>query len=362
MPLPYVKLQPSAFETIVDDKPVSLFRLSNAGETLIAQVTNYGGKMVQLLVPDRSGQLGDVLLGWENINETRAHVPSAGAIIGRYANRIAGGNFRLDGREYQLTINDGGNRPNCIHGGRKGSRFVVFDAKQISASALELQYTFKNGEEGFPGNCRLTVTYAVTDSQELCISYQAKTDRPTVINFTQHNFWNLAGEGQGTIADHELQIFADAFTPVDDNLVPTGELRNVNGTPFDFTAPKKMGQDIDRADEQLRRCDGYDINFVLRKGAETLNAAARVSEPTSGRVMEVLTTEPGLQFFSGNGLPKDGSLKGKGQKIYPYRGAFCLETQHYPDSPHHAHFPSTILRPGETYKSLTVYRFRVSAG
>jgi aldose 1-epimerase len=353
----YVSLNPSAFETTVDGKPVALYEIKNASETLVAKITNYGGKMVQLLALDKEGVLGDVVLGWESIDETMANSPSAGAIIGRYANRIAGGRFTLDGRDYQLTLNDGRSRPNCLHGGSKGSRYVVFDAKQLNKSALELTYTFKDGEEGFPGNCRLKVTYTVTDNNELEIAYEAVTDKPTVVNFTQHNFWNLAGAGQGTIVDHELQINADEFTPVDANVVPTGELRKVNGTPFDFTVAKKIGQDIEQDDEQLRYCDGYDINFALRKGTGALSLAATIAESTSSRVMHVLTTEPGLQFFTGNGLPKDGSLRGKGQKVYPYRGAFCLETQHFPDSPNHPNFPPTTLMPGQRYKSLTIYRF-----
>lgn len=357
MPQSHVSLNPAAFSTTLDGKPVSLYEIKNASETLVAKITNYGAKMVQLLVPDTAGNLDDVVLGWESIDETRAKSPSAGAIIGRYANRIAGGKFTLEDRDYQLTLNDGPGRPNCLHGGSKGSRYVVFDARQLHASALELTYTFKDGEEGFPGNCRLKVIYTVTDNKELEIAYEAVTDKPTVVNFTQHNFWNLAGAGQGTIVDHELQINADEFTPVDANIVPTGELRKVKGTPFDFTVAKKIGQDIEQDDEQLRRCDGYDINYALRKGTGGLTLAATVAEPMSSRVMHVLTTEPGLQLFSGNGLPKDGSLRGKGQKVYPYRGALCLETQHFPDSPNHPNFPSTALMPGQTYKSLTIYRF-----
>jgi aldose 1-epimerase len=358
MQKPYANLQAAAFNAIIDGRPVSLYSIRNRKGTLIARITNYGGKMVQLLVPDRFGTLGDVVLGWETIAETRINSPSAGAIIGRYANRIAGGILRLDSETYQLTVNDGANRPNCIHGGKKGSRFVVFDARVVGDHDLELQYLFKDGEEGFPGNCLLTVRYTLTDQDELYIRYYATTDHATAINFTQHNFWNLTGPGHPTILDHELQINADRFTPVDQNLVPTGELSDVKDTPFDFRTKKKIGRDIDGDHPQLRRCDGYDINFVLDNIGNQLNAAATVIDPVSGRVMEVLTTEPGLQLFSGNSLPKDGSLKGKCQSVYAYRGAFCLETQHFPDSPNHLHFPSTILRPGETYTSTTIYRFR----
>jgi aldose 1-epimerase len=336
---------------------IALFTLRNETGTLVARVTNYGGKMMQLLVPDRKGQLGDVLLGWDSLEDTMKHLPSAGAIIGRYANRISGGKFTLGGREYVLTKNDGA-RPNTVHGGAKGSRFVVFDAVQLDAGALELTYPFKDGEEGFPGNCRLTVVYALT-ADELRITYRAVTDRPTVVNFTQHNFWNLAGEGNGTVLDHEVWIDADRFTPVNQDVVPTGEVREVKGTPFDFTTPKPIGRHIGQDDEQLRYTDGYDQNFVLNKRGDELGLAGRVFEPTSGRVMEVFTTEPGMQLFSGNNLAKDGSLKGKGGKTYAYRGAFCLETQHFPDSPNHPEFPSTVLEPGRTLTSTTVYRFGV---
>ena len=236
----------------------------------------------------------------------------------------------------------------------------MFDAKQLGKDALELRYTFQDGEEGYPGKLELVVVYAVTDANELKVTYQATTDKPTVANFTQHNFYNLAGEGSGTILDHELTLNARRFTPVNENLIPTGELRPVKGTPFDFTRQKKVGQDIGQDDPQLKYADGYDFNFVLDKeqpGALTL--AGRMVEPTSGRVLEVYTTEPGMQFFSGNNLAKDGSVKGKGGKSYPYRGAFCLETQHFPDSANHPEFPSTILRPGKKFVSTTVYRFSV---
>ena len=358
-PVSPVELQPASYSKEADGKQIALYTIRNKRGTMVARITNYGGKMVQLLVPDRSGKLGDVVLGWETIEGAQKNLPSAGAIVGRYANRIAGGKFTLGGQEYTLAQNDTP-RPNTLHGGKKGSRFVVFDAKQLDRSSLELTYLFKDGEEGFPGNTTLRVVYAVTDRGELKISYRAKTDALTVVNFTQHNFWNLAGEGSGTILDHVLWINASRFTPVNENLVPTGELRPVKGTPLDFTAPKKVGQDIAQPDEQLKYADGYDFNFVLdKKSPGKLSLAARMREPASGRVMEVYTTEPGMQFFSGNNLAKDGSVKGKGGKTYPYRGAFCMETQHFPDSPNQPGFPTTVLKPGRELRSTTVYRFSV---
>jgi aldose 1-epimerase len=355
----YVEIKRENFQKEIDGKKVDLYTIKNKKGTMVAKITNYGGKMAQLLVLDKRGKLGDVLLGWENIDETMKNLQSAGAIIGRYANRIEFGKFKLNDQEYSLAINDGGGRPNCLHGGKKGSRFVVFDAVQIDESSLQLNYYFKDGEEGFPGNCSLKVVYSVTNDNQLKISYNAVTDKPTVINFTQHNFWNLAGEGSGTILNHELTLNADRFTPVNANLVPTGELKSVKGTPFDFTKPKKVGQDIEQTDDQLKFGEGYDHNFVLNKKGLELSLAGRMYDSTSGRIMEVYTNEPGMQFFSGNNLNKDNSLKGKGGKVYPYRGAFCMETQHFPDSPNKPNFPSTVLNPGQWYTSTTIYKFSV---
>jgi aldose 1-epimerase len=294
------------------------------------------------------------VLGYETIDQYVAGRASFGAIIGRFANRIAKGRFTLDGREYQLPVNNG---PNHLHGG-KGVQFLVFDARQLDDRTLELTYTFKDGEEGYPGNTSLRVIYAVTDDQELRISYEAVTDKPTVVNFTNHAFFNLAGEGQGDILDHELVINADRFTPIDSTSIPTGELRAVKGTPLDFTRPVRIGARIGDADEQLKFGTGYDHNYVLNKTGGELSFAGRLSDPLSGRTMEVYTTEPGMQLYTGNFLtgraPNDA---GKGGKTYPVRSAVCLETQHFPDSPNKANFPTTTLRPGQWFTSTTVYKF-----
>jgi aldose 1-epimerase len=355
----FVEIKRENFQKEIDGKKVDLYTIKNKKGTMVAKITNYGAKMVQFLVPDKKGKLGDIILGWENIDDTMKNLQSAGAIIGRYANRIEFGKFKLNDKEYSLAINDGGGRPNSLHGGKKGSRFVVFDVVQIDESSLQLNYYFKDGEEGFPGNCSLKVVYSITDDNQLKVIYDAVTDKPTVINFTQHNFWNLAGEGSGTILNHELTLNVDRFTPVNANLVPTGELKSVKGTPFDFTKPKKIGKDIGQTDDQLKSGDGYDHNFVLNKKGLELSLAGRMYESTSGRVMEVYTNEPGMQFFSGNNLPKDNSMKGKGGKVYPYRSAFCMETQHFPDSPNKPSFPSTVLNPGQWYTSTTIYKFSV---
>ena len=298
--------------------------------------------------------LGDVVLGYETLDQYMAGRASMGAIIGRYANRIAQGRLVLNGQTYQLPINNG---PNHLHGG-KGTQFLVFDAKQIDESTLQLHYSFKDGEEGYPGNTSLKVLYAVTDDNELRITYEAVTDKPTVVNFTNHAFFNLAGEGRGDILGHELTLNADRFTPIDDTSIPTGELREVKGTPMDFTRPQTIGARINESDPQLKNGTGYDHNFVLNKSGQELSFAGRLSDPGSGRVMEVYTTEPGMQVYTGNFLAGKPPLDlGKGGKLYGVREAICLETQHFPDSPNRANFPTTVLNPGQWFTSTTIYKF-----
>ena len=349
----YVETRREAFQKEVDGKKVDLYILK-ASTGMVVKITNQGGKIVQLLVPDKDNHLGDVVLGYETVDQYVTGRASFGAIIGRYANRIAKGRFTLNGREYQLPVNNG---PNHLHGG-KGTHFLVFDARQLDERTLQLTYNFKDGEEGYPGNTSLKVVYAVTDDQELRITYEAVTDRPTVVNFTNHAFFNLAGEGRGDILDHELAINADRFTPIDATSIPTGELRAVKGTPMDFTRPARIGARINDSDEQLKFGTGYDHNYVLNKTAGELSFAARLSDPVSGRIMEVYTTEPGMQLYTGNFLTgKAPNDVGKGGKPYPVRSAVCLETQHFPDSPNKASFPTTVLTPGQWFTSTTVYKF-----
>lgn len=340
----------------VDGKPVDLFTLSNAAGMTV-RATNWGAKIMQILVPDRHGRFGDVALGYDSLAEAQTGQSSMGAFIGRYANRIAGGRFELDGQSYQLSRNEGDNH---LHGGTHGSRYLVFDAEQTDAATLRLRYRYADGQDGYPGNLASEVEYHVSDANELVISYGATTDHTTVVNFTSHVFFNLRDEG-GDILDHILSIDADAITPVSPAMLPTGEIRAVRGTPFDFTLPTAIGARIDEGDTQLVQADGYDVNYVLNRRSENgLTRAARVAEPRSGRVMDVLTTEPGLQFFSGNKLtgaaPRD---RGKNGRLYGRRHGFCLEPQHFPDSPNQPHFPSTVLRPGQRYTGRIIYRFSI---
>jgi len=349
----YVETRREAFQKEIDGRKVDLFTLK-ASTGMVVKITNQGGKIVQLLVPDKDNHLGDVVLGYETVDQYVTGRASFGAIIGRYANRIAKGRFTLNGREYQLPVNNG---PNHLHGG-KGTHFLVFDARQLDERTLQLTYNFKDGEEGYPGNTNLKVVYAVTDDQQLRITYEAVTDRPTVVNFTNHAFFNLAGEGRGDVLDHELTVNADRFTPIDATSIPTGELRAVKGTPMDFTRPARIGARINNSDEQLKFGTGYDHNYVLNKTAGELSFAARLSDPVSGRIMEVYTTEPGMQLYTGNFLTgKAPNDVGKGGKPYPVRSAVCLETQHFPDSPNKAGFPTTVLNPGQWFTSTTVYKF-----
>lgn len=347
-------LRQSDFETVIDGKKTSLYTLRNKNG-MEAAITNHGGKLVSLLVPDRDGKIADVVLGFTGIKEyLQANGKYYGALIGRYGNRIAKGSCVVDGKELKLATNNNG--VNHLHGGNVGFNAVVWDARQVNAQTLELTYLSKDGEEGYPGNLHVTVIYELTDSNELKIGYEATTDKTTIVNLTHHSFFNLQGEGNGTINDHVLTINADKFTAIGAGLIPTGELASVEGTPFDFRKGKAIGQDLNTTNQQLEYAGGYDHNFVLNKAiGNNLRFAARVEEPLSGRVMEVWTNEPGLQFYGGNFL--NGSDTGKSGKPFLFRTGFCLETQHFPDSPNQPSFPSTLLKPGEVYHSVCVYRF-----
>jgi aldose 1-epimerase len=329
---------------------VELYTLTNSNG-VEAAITNFGGIVVSLKVPDRNGKPADVVLGFDSLDGYLKGHPYFGAIIGRYGNRIAKGAFRLGGVEHSLARNNGENH---LHGGIKGFDKVVWKAKR-DGQRLELSYLSKDGEEGYPGNLSVTVSYTLNDNNELRIDYSATTDKSTVVNLTNHSYFNLAGQGEGDILGHNVMIDADRFTPVDKGLIPTGELRRVEGTPFDFRKPHAIGERVGAKDEQLALGNGYDHNFVLNGSAGSLRLAARVTEPKSGRVMEVLTKEPGVQFYIGNFL--DGTIKGKGGKVYQRRYGFCLETQHFPDSPNKPNFPSVVLKPGSRYSTTTVYRF-----
>ena len=337
-----------------DGVPVDLYVLTNASGMEVS-ITNYGGTVVAVKVPDRSGKLADVVLGFHTLDGYLGNEPYFGALIGRYGNRIGMARFSLDGHEYHLAQNDG---KNSLHGGLQGFDKRVWSAKDVSTSAapaIELTYLSKDGEEGYPGNLSVTVTYTLTAKNELKIDYKATTDKATVLNLTNHSYFNLAGEGKGDILAHLVTINADQFTPVDATLIPPGEQQNVAGTPFDFRKPTAIGARINADDGQIKFGRGYDHNFVVNGKSGDLRLAARVVEPSSGRAMEVLTTQPGLQFYTGNFL--DGTIHGKGGKAYGQRSAFCMETQHFPDSPNKPQFPSAVLKPGEHFTSTTVYRF-----
>lgn len=346
------KMTKRVFGKIAGGRPADLYTLTNATGAEVA-ITNYGGTVVSLKVPDAKGVLADVVLGFDSVEGYPSQSAFFGAIIGRYGNRIGKGRFTLGGVTYKLPVNNG---ENTLHGGIKGFDKVMWDAKEAGGSALELSYLSKDGEEGFPGNLRSTVTYTWTDANELRIDYAAVTDKETVVNLTNHSYFNLAGAGEGDILDHEVMIDASRFTPVDAGLIPTGELRGVEGTPFDFRKPTAVGARINQDEQQIKYGGGYDHNFVLDHPAATPSLAARVRDPKTGRVMEVLTTEPGVQFYTGNFL--DGTIRGKGGKVYGRRSALCLETQHFPDAPNKPEFASTALKPGATYRTTTIYRFR----
>jgi aldose 1-epimerase len=337
-----------------DGAAVELYTLSNA-KGMEAGIMTYGGAVVSLTAPDRAGKFADVLLGLDTVEGYQKQTAFLGALIGRYGNRIGHASFTLGGKKYALPKNDG---DNTLHGGPQGFDKRIWNAAEVKSPdgpALEMTYVSKDGEEGFPGTLNVKVIYTLTDNNELKIDYTATTDKETVVNLTNHSYFNLAGAGVGDILNHQVTIVADRFTPVDAGLIPTGELRAVAGTPFDFTKATAIGARIGQNDQQLQFGKGYDHNWVLNSGNGSMAKAAEVYEQGSGRVMEVLTTEPGLQFYTGNFL--DGTIKGKGGKTYGHRSGFCMETQHFPDSPNKPAFPSTTLQPGQTYHTTTVYRF-----
>jgi aldose 1-epimerase len=335
--------------------PVTMYVLTNTRGVELRAIT-YGGIITSLKVPDRSGAMGDIVLGFDRLDQYLKDSPYFGAVVGRYGNRIANGRFSLDGHTYTLARNNG---PNHLHGGIKGfDKFVWEAAPSASGAAVTFSRTSPDGEEGYPGNLMVRITYTLSDRNELTIDYQATTDKATPVNLTQHTYFNLTGNVTGDILGHELTISADRFTPVDATLIPTGDLASVEGTPFDFRKPAVIGARINERHQQLINGKGYDHNWVLNRSAEGLQPSVRVVEPKSGRTLDIATTEPGLQFYSGNFL--DGTNTGKGGRIYGQRTGLCLETQHFPDSPNQPNFPSTILRPGQQYSARTVFTFGVA--
>ncbi len=350
--------QKKAWGKTADGTPVDLYTLTNANG-MVVKITNYGGIITEIHVPDRDGKLEDVVLGFDNLEAYLKGHPFFGCITGRYANRIAKGKFMLDGKEYTLATNNG---PNHLHGGKVGFDKKVWEVSLIKeydpddrtkrGQGVSLRYRSPDGEEGYPGNLVCDVNYMLTSQNELEISYRARTDKPTVVNLTNHTYFNLAGPKAGDVLGHEMQFFADRYTPVDDTLIPTGEIKPVAGTPFDFNTPMTIGSRI----QQLKGDPvGYDHNMIFAREGKKLALGIRVYEPKSGRVMEMLTTEPAVQFYTGNFL--DGSHKGKGGVVYERHQGFCLEAQHYPDSPNQPKFPSVVLRPGTAYEQTTVYKF-----
>lgn len=345
----------SEFQKEINGKKTDLYVLKNQNGIEVC-ITNFGGKVVSIMTPDKEGKMADIVLGEQNIDKYLASPePFYGATIGRYGNRIANAKFKIDSLEYTLAGNDHGQ---ALHGGPNGFHNVIWDGKQIGDSIVELTYVAKDGEEGYPGNLTCKVVYTLTESNELKVSYEATTDKATVLNLTHHSFFNLSGEGSATINDHILTINADKYTPVDSVLIPTGELADVTGTPFDFRKATVIGERIDTINnQQMKVGKGYDHNWVInQKNPNEMTFAAKVSEPKSGRVMEVYTTEPGIQFYGGNFLKNN---EGKAGHKYPFRSALCLETQHFPDSPNKPQFPSTVLRPGQTYSHTCIYKFSV---
>ncbi|WP_285008493.1 aldose epimerase family protein [Pedobacter faecalis] len=351
-----VQLDSSKFQKEIDGKRTNLYVLKNKNN-MQAYFTNYGGRLVSLLVPDSAGNLVDVVVGFDSVEGfEKSTEPYFGATIGRYGNRIAKGKFSLDGKPYTLFVNNG---QNTLHGGKKGFQYVVWDAQQPDSSTLVLTYLSKDMEEGYPGNLNVKVTYSLTDDNELKMDYEATTDKKTLCNLTNHAFFNLNGEGSGTILNHTLQIFADQYTPVDTTLIPLGKHADVKGTPFDFTSPKTIGERIEQDNEQLKAGTGYDHNFVLNgtKGMGMTHAATVKGDKT-GIVMDIYTQEPGLQFYSGNFMQSKNVFKGGAKD--DFRTALALETQHFPDSPNQPSFPSTVLNPGEQYRTSSVYKFSVA--
>lgn len=348
-----------SFGNMPDGTPIEIYTLHNANG-MEARICTYGGIVVSLTAPDRNGKFDDIVLGFDTLGGYTSDsylkaCPYFGALIGRYGNRIGGAKFTLEGQAYTLAANNG---PNSLHGGIKGFDKVVWTAKPEvtpDGPSLQLTYLSKDGEEGYPGNLNVTAVYTLSNEKELKLQFTATTDKPTVCNLTHHSYFNLRGQGNGDILGHEVYINSDKTTPVDSGLIPTGDFASVEGTPFDFRTPTTIGARIDDPNTQLRYGPGYDHNWVINKPLGELGLMARVTEPESGRVMEVLSDQPGLQFYSGNFL--DGTITGKDGKVYPVHAAFCMEPQHYPDSPNKPQFPSTELKPGETYHNTIIYRF-----
>ena len=352
------KVTKENFGKTSEGQNVDIYTLTNRRGAEV-KITNYGGIITSLKVPDRQGKRDDIVLGFDNLDAYLKGSPYFGAIIGRYANRIAKGRFTLNGHQYTLAVNNGENH---LHGGIKGFDKVVWTARPLkvpNGAALRLTYLSKDAEEGYPGNLSVRVIYTLTNVNELKIEYWATTDKDTVINLTSHSYFNLAGQGIGDILNHQLLINARRFTATDAGSIPTGELKSVKGTPFDFTSAFRIGERINDDDQQLKFAKGYDHNFVLNGRMGTLRQTAVVYEPTSGRSMEIWTTEPGIQFYTGNFL--DGTLTGKDGKVYQQRYGFCLETQHFPDSPNHPSFPTAVLRRGQQYHTITIHRFKASS-
>jgi len=340
-----------AFKESINGQVSDLYVLKNKNG-MRAEITNYGGRLVRLEIPGNQAKTTNVVLGFDSVSGyAKSTEPYFGATIGRYGNRIAKGKFSLDGKIYQLSVNNG---PNTLHGGKQGFQYRLFSAQQRGDSSLVLNYTSRDGEEGFPGKLEVQVTYTLSQNNELKLDYKAKSDKNTVVNLTNHAFFNLNGEGSGTINKHELQIFADAYTPVDSTLIPMGKIEPVTGTPFDFRKPKSIGQDLNARNEQLGFGKGYDHNFVLSDQA-SWKYAAKIKGDQSGIVMQIYTTEPGLQFYGGNFMQSKNKMRDG--KYDDFRTAFCLETQHFPDSPNQPAFPSVVLKAGQTYQSSSVYKF-----
>jgi aldose 1-epimerase len=345
----------SSFGEVPGAGPVDMFTLTNSHGVEVRAVT-YGAIITSIRVPDRAGRLADVVLGFDNIEGYLKGHPYFGTVVGRYGNRIAGGRFALNGQTYKLAQNNG---PNHLHGGNKGFDKYVWKAEPVkNARGVTFSRVSPNGEEGYPGSLSVRVTYTLTDKDELVVDYHATTDKATPVNLTQHSYFNLSGDPSTTILGHELTIHADRYTPVDATLIPTGELAPVQGTPFDFRQPTAIGARIDQPHEQLKFGRGYDHNWVLNRKGSQPGFAARLVEPRSGRSLEVSTTEPGVQFYTGNFL--DGTIKGKGGQVYNQRAGLCLETQHFPDSPNKPNFPPSILEPGKEYRTTTVFTFGVA--
>ncbi|ASB48796.1 aldose epimerase family protein [Alkalitalea saponilacus] len=341
------------FEATVNGKKTSLFTLRNKNG-LVAQITNFGATIVSIYAPNKKGEFADIVLGFDNVEDyINGNGSYMGVLCGRCANRIANGKFELEGKVYNMAVNNG---PNHLHGGVTGFNKVVWDVESLSENKVVLTYFSEDGEENYPGNVTAKVTYTLTEENELVLDYEASTDKTTLVNFASHSYFNLGGEGSGKALDHQLMINSDYFTPIDDTSIPTGEILKVAGTPMDFSTAKPIGEDLFKEDLQLKNGGGYDHNWILKNRAGEMVLAAVAHDPASGRVMEIHTTQPGIQFYSSNWMENE---KGKHGNVYNKHEGFCLETQHFPDSINHAHFPSVILKPGDVYKHSCIHKFLI---